>query len=85
MTSSKKASIQDLKTELGHEVIQILISAGWTITNEYDPNMIDKAIDFDAYTLSKDSEVLDFEWDNWFEWKITGSVETISMIKLKMK
>tara|TARA_A100001391_G_scaffold117899_1_gene79921 strand:- start:4274 stop:4465 length:192 start_codon:yes stop_codon:yes gene_type:complete len=43
----------------------------------HPPLAFDKGIDFDSYTLRKDSLELVLEWSNWFEWEIRGDQEAL--------
>lgn len=75
--------IENIKTELGNQIIKTLLSEGWKVVSEYSPFTIDKGIDFDSYTLKKGDQVIEFEWDNWDEWEITGELLLIEEIKDK--
>lgn len=69
--------ITDINTELGNRILTHLVDAGWRVEYEYPESTIDKGIDFDAYTLVREGQKLDFEWDNWDEWQICGSPSAI--------
>ena len=73
--------IEDIETDFGAQVLKNLISDGWRVISEYDKNAFDKGIDFDSYRIYKNGEHLEFEWDNWTEWKISGSEKEIDKIK----
>jgi hypothetical protein len=75
-------AIEDIDTNLGNIILDQLKLNGWKVTAQYSPFAFDKGIDFDSYTLRKGSETLEFEWDNWFEWKIAGAKPTIKMISM---
>lgn len=49
-----------------------MVNSGWKVVSEYGADMIDKGVDHDRYVIEKEGDKLDFEWDNWFEWSITG-------------
>ncbi|WP_428241689.1 hypothetical protein [Gynuella sp.] len=68
----------NIKTELGNEILASLIKLhGWRVKSEYSKLAFDKGIDFDSYILEKEGVRLEFEWTNWFEWEISGSIETL--------
>lgn len=76
MSSAKSPSticVSDIQTELGNQVLRVLLQSGWQIEYEYPDTAMDKGIDFNAYTLVKGDDRLEFEWDNWDEWQLRGS------------
>ena len=75
--------IKDIATSIGNSMIDDLIQNGWQKSDEYNVFAMDKGIDFDSYTLSKESETLYFEWTNWFEWEIVGDISAIESIANK--
>lgn len=64
--------VTDIKTEVGNDVLTQLARAGWRVAYEYPLTAFDKGIDFDAYTLARGGERVEFEWTNWDEWTIRG-------------
>ncbi|MCG8612622.1 MAG: hypothetical protein MI864_19095 [Pseudomonadales bacterium] len=72
--------IEDIETDLGGRILDDLKSKGWKVVSKYSPFAFDKGIDFDRYTLSKNGQRVEFEWDNWLEWKITGPEPVIKEI-----
>lgn len=64
--------VADIKTNLGNDVLEQLVRAGWVVEHEYPLTAFDKGIDHDAYTLVRNGERLEFEWSNWDEWQISG-------------
>lgn len=75
--------IIDIETEEGEDLIKALRKEGWKKTKEYSWLAFDKGIDFDSYTLKKGSHHLVFEWTNWFEWEISGSLPALEEIARK--
>jgi hypothetical protein len=65
-------TVANIRTELGNRVLTELVRAGWVVEYAYPDSAIDKGIDFDAYTIARDGERLEFEWTNWDEWQIRG-------------
>ena len=76
--------VEHITTELGNEILDSLKADGWRVASEYSPLAFDKGIDFDRYTLQKNGMVIEMEWDNWFEWKISGPVDTIESLLKKL-
>ena len=72
--------IELIETGLGNEILESLKDQGWVVTRQYSPLAFDKGIDFDWYTLRKDSDRVDFEWTNWLEWTIKGDQQVIADI-----
>ena len=72
-----KSSFKDVNTNLGKTILKDLKSDGWKVTSEYSNKMFDKSIDFDAYTLKRGGLKIEFEWDNWEEWTITGPSDVL--------
>ena len=70
--------IEYIETELGNRLLDTLKSEGWRVVAQYSPLAFDKGIDYDSYTLRKDRQELLLEWDNWFEWKLTGPDELLT-------
>lgn len=66
-------SLKHVKTEPGNHLLEHMKSEGWKIKSQYSPLAFDKGIDYDCYTLVRDGQVVHLEWDNWFEWTLTGS------------
>ena len=83
-TVTGKMTIDGVKTGAGNALLKTLVCEGWKIASEYSPQMIDKGIDFDAYTLEHDSKRIEMEWDNWGEWTITGTEEAITKISNRL-
>lgn len=77
--------VENIKTEIGNEILIQLKKDGWFISDQYDQCAIDKGIDFDSYTLKKGEEELQFEWSNWFEWEVQGSESEIQNLIKKFK
>ncbi len=75
--------IIDLDTDQGNQIIDELKSRGWKQTKQYFPLAIDKGVDFDSYTLKKDGQELIFEWSNWFEWEVKGSLDVLKRLALE--
>lgn len=73
-------TVGGINTELGNRIIGHLLLRGWVVEYEYPDSTIDKGIDFDAYTLTRDGERIEFEWDNWDEWQIRGTPTLVSAI-----
>ena len=78
--SQSSVCIEYVDTELGEEILQFLESKGWKIKTQYSPLMFDKGIDYDSYTLKLAGDRVEFEWDNWFEWKIIGPSKILTEI-----
>ena len=76
-------TIENIETKLGNSIIDRLKSEKWKVVSQYSPFAFDKGIDFDSYTLQKDGREVTFEWDNWFEWKMSGGKSTIAEISRK--
>ena len=70
-------TVEFIKSDVGFAIFETLKAEGWRVTSEYSPLMFDKGIDFDAYTLKKEKQVIYFEWTNWFEWEIKAKPEII--------
>ncbi len=72
--------IVHIETELGNQIIEALLKAGWKKAKAYHVLAFDKGIDFDSYTLKQDGSQLHFEWTNWFEWEVTGSRHAVEAL-----
>ena len=77
---NKKKTIENVETILGNAIIKDCLANGWSITSEYSKKMIDKGIDFDSYTISRNKQNLFFTWSNWDEWEIVGTEDTINWL-----
>jgi len=77
---NNNAIIEYIDTDLGNDILSKLKLEKWKVASQYNRLAFDKGIDFDCYTLKKNGEELYFEWDNWFEWKITGSEKIITSL-----
>lgn len=76
MTDSPR--IEDIATARGYEIIEYLVAEGWQVVLDYSG--FDKGIDHDWYILQKADAKLDFFWDNWTEWTITGDRGAIALV-----
>jgi hypothetical protein len=72
--------LENIETELGNTILAQLKSEGWKRKSQYSPFAFDKGIDYDSYTLKKDGQELFFEWDNWFEWKVSGPEDVLGVL-----
>jgi hypothetical protein len=63
--------ISDVKTETWNQLITHFEREGWEVIFNYDN--FDKGIDYNAVTLQKGEEKIEFTWDNWTEGEIRGS------------
>lgn len=75
--------LEFIETLKGNEILDKMKSEGWKIKSQYNPFAFDKGIDYDCYELVLGNQTLLFEWDNWFEWKLTGSELLINDLKHK--
>ena len=71
--------IEKIETALWNQIINDLVSDGWTISSQYAN--FDKGIDFDSKTLRKGKSKIYFEWDNWEEGEIRCSESEIEYIE----
>ncbi|RKF18900.1 hypothetical protein DBZ36_10360 [Alginatibacterium sediminis] len=58
---------------------------GWKVRSQYSPLAFDKGIDFDSYELVLGSSTLYMQWDNWFEWKLSGPPTFIEQLKQRFE
>lgn len=75
---SKKVRIYDVKTEVFSLIIDDLIEKGWCANQTY--NEFNSWIDYGRVVLTKNSNELIFEWDNWTEGVIKGPKDLMSKI-----
>lgn len=73
-------TLEAIDTEVGNRILESLKSEGWRQVEQYSPLAFDKGIDYDSYCLRRGLEELRLEWDNWFEWKLSGPRERIEAI-----
>lgn len=73
-------TLENIETEAGNRIIETLRAEGWKQVAQYSPLAFDKGIDYDSYHLRKGEVGLKLEWDNWFEWKISGPREQLAEI-----
>ncbi|MDO5105628.1 hypothetical protein [Capnocytophaga sp.] len=66
MTNEKTRIATDIETDLFYKILKFLKENGWKLTAEYDPEIFDKAIDFDLYELTKGEASVLMVWDIWF-------------------
>lgn len=74
------ATLEAIDTEVGNRILESLKANGWRQVAQYSPLAFDKGIDYDSYRLRRGLEELRLEWDNWFEWKLSGPRERIEEI-----
>lgn len=75
----------DIDTELFFRMVQFLKENSWKLVAEYDPEIFDKAIDFDYYEFEKDNENIQLAWDIWDEGEIKATDNTLKMLALQFQ
>lgn len=65
-------TLKNIETEVGNRILDSLKAEGWRQVARYSPMAFDKGIDYDSYRLRRGLEELRLEWDNWFEWTLSG-------------
>ena len=70
--SADHVTLENIETEVGNRMFESLKAEGWQQVAQYSPMAFDKGIDYDSYTLRRGLDELRLEWDNWFEWKLSG-------------
>ncbi|WP_421850053.1 hypothetical protein [Marinomonas sp.] len=75
--------IENIETEKGNILIDKLKREGWKLKSQYSPFAFDKGIDYDCYELVLGNKTIVLEWDNWFEWSLTGSEDILCDFKTR--
>lgn len=70
-------------TSKGNELLETLRSEGWKIKSQYSPLAFDKGIDYDRYELVLNEYELLLEWNNWFEWELTGADDLLLKLQTR--
>ncbi len=70
-------TLEYIDTDLGNRLLDELKADGWKVVAQYSPLAFDKGIDYDSYKLRRGRSELELEWDNWFEWKVSGPHQVI--------
>ena len=78
--SADYVTLENIDTEVGNRILDSLKADGWRQVAQYSPMAFDKGIDYDSYRLRRGLEELRLEWDNWFEWKLSGPSELVEEI-----
>lgn len=78
--TSQHVTLENIDTEVGNHILATLKAEGWRQVEQFSPLAIQKGIDYDSYRLRRGLDELRLEWDNWFEWKISGPGEVIEEI-----
>lgn len=65
-------TLKNIETEVGNRILDSLKAEGWRQVAQYSPMAFDKSIDYDSYRLRRGLDELRLEWDNWFEWTLSG-------------
>lgn len=73
-------TLEAIDTEVGNRILDSLKADGWRQVAQYSPMAFDKGIDYDSYRLRRGLDELRLEWDNWFEWKLSGPSELVEEI-----
>ena len=73
-------TLEDIETDVGNRILESLKAEGWRQVAQYSPMAFDKGIDYDSYRLRRGLDELRLEWDNWFEWKLSGPSELVEEI-----
>ncbi|WP_139159455.1 hypothetical protein M1D96_00850 [Pseudomonas sp. D1-3] len=78
--TADQVTLEAIDTAVGNRILQSLKAEGWRQVAQYSPLAFDKGIDYDSYRLRRGLEELRLEWDNWFEWTLSGPRERIEEI-----
>ncbi|MFB4369580.1 MULTISPECIES: hypothetical protein [unclassified Pseudomonas] len=78
--TSQHVTLEHIDTDVGNRILSTLKAEGWRQVEQFSPLAIQKGIDYDSYRLRRGLDELRLEWDNWFEWKISGPGEIIEEI-----
>ncbi|GLX12054.1 hypothetical protein Pstr01_02930 [Pseudomonas straminea] len=78
--TAKHITLENIDTQVGNRLLETLKAEGWRQVEQYSPLAFDKGIDYDSYRLRRGLDELRLEWDNWFEWKLSGPREHIEEI-----
>ena len=78
--TSKHVTLENIDTQVGNRILDTLKAEGWRQVEQFSPLAIQKGIDYDSYRLRRGLDELRLEWDNWFEWKLSGPRERIEEI-----
>ncbi len=73
-------TLENIDTQVGNRLLETLKAEGWRQVAQYSPLAFDKGIDYDSYRLRRGLDELRLEWDNWFEWKLSGPSELVEEI-----
>ncbi|WP_083640022.1 hypothetical protein [Pseudomonas sp. PA15(2017)] len=73
-------TLENIDTQVGNRLLETLKAEGWRQVAQYSPLAFDKGIDYDSYRLRRGLDELRLEWDNWFEWKLSGPKELVEAI-----
>ena len=72
----------DIPSELFYDIVHFLKDNGWKLTAEYNPEIFDKAIDFDFYEFQKNGETIEMAWDIWCNGEIKTSDNSFKILTL---
>nr|WP_288359471.1 hypothetical protein [uncultured Pseudomonas sp.] len=78
--TAKHITLENIDTQMGNRLLETLKAEGWRQVEQYSPLAFDKGIDYDSYRLRRGLDELRLEWDNWFEWKLSGPSELVEEI-----
>ena len=78
--TSQHVTLENIDTQVGNRILDTLKAEGWRQVEQFSPLAIQKGIDYDSYRLRRGLDELRLEWDNWFEWKLSGPSELVEEI-----
>ena len=78
--TSQHVTLENIDTQVGNRILDTLKAEGWRQVEQFSPLAIQKGIDYDSYRLRRGLDELVLEWDNWFEWKLSGPRELVDEI-----
>ncbi len=78
--TSQHVTLENIDTDVGNRILDTLKAEGWRQVEQFSPLAIQKGIDYDSYRLRRGLDELRLEWDNWFEWKLSGPSELVEEI-----
>ncbi|MFK8265378.1 hypothetical protein [Capnocytophaga cynodegmi] len=75
----------NISTEIFYKIVDFLKENNWKLTAEYNPEIFDKAIDFDLYQFEKENKTIQMAWDIWFQGEIKATSSAFKILLSHLK
>ncbi|MGB0867025.1 MAG: hypothetical protein ACPGSC_10975 [Granulosicoccaceae bacterium] len=71
--------VEDIQLEDGRQLLDRLIADGWRVVTPFNP-LAAASSGGANYTVQMGAQLLQFEWDQRFDWKVSGRDDVVEQV-----